>query len=70
MKKSVVVTKETESGRNIGFIDKTTGNNMTLNQFVQQIKKGNYEDAYHIRVINGKDTPCSNPDKSENNNLG
>ena len=69
MKKTVTVTKETETGRNSGFKDTRTKDNMTLNQFVKKIENGNYEGAYHIRVINGVKTPCSNPDKSENNNL-
>ena len=42
---------------------------MTRSQFVKEIEKGNYEN-YHIRVINDIKTPVSNPDKSENNNLG
>jgi hypothetical protein len=69
MGKSVRVTKETETGRNTNFKDTKTGTNMTLQQFVQKIEKGVYTD-YHIRKIDGVKTPCSNPDKSENNNLG
>ena len=42
---------------------------MTRNQFVNQIKQGNYEN-YHVRNINGVDTPVSNPDNTRNNNLG
>lgn len=41
---------------------------MSRSQFVQKIKQGNYPN-YHIRKVNGIDTPVSNPDKSENNNL-
>jgi len=69
MKKTVVVTNETKSGRNINFKDTKTSDNMTLKQFVNKIENGNYEGAYHLRVVNGKKTPCSNPDKSESNNL-
>lgn len=42
---------------------------MTRNQFVNQIKQGNY-DNYHIRNIGGIETPVSNPDTTRNNNLG
>lgn len=41
---------------------------MTRNQFVKSINNGNYNN-YHVRKINGIDTPVSNPDKSKNNNL-
>jgi hypothetical protein len=69
MGKTVRVTNESESGRNTNFRDIKTGDNMTLSRFVQKIENGGYQD-YHIRRINGVKTPCSNPDKSENNNLG
>lgn len=42
---------------------------MTRQQFVNQIKNGNYPN-HHVRNISGVDTPVSNPDKSKNNNLG
>jgi hypothetical protein len=69
MGKTVRVTSESESGRNTNFADIKTGENMTRSQFVREIEKGGYPD-YHIRKIDGIKTPCSNPDKSENNNLG
>ena len=47
----------------------TQESNTTRNQFVNQIKQGNYEN-YHVRNINGVDTPVSNPDNTRNNNLG
>lgn len=63
----VKVVRESNTGRNEGFQD---GNkNMTRNQFVKEIKQGNYEN-YHIRNINGVDTPVSNPDSSKKDNLG
>ena len=68
MQKRITVTQESESGRNEKFHDNFNGQNMTRNQFVQEIKKGNY-DNYHIRNINGVPTPVSNPDNSERNNL-
>jgi hypothetical protein len=42
---------------------------MGRTQFVRSIELGRYED-YHIRVINGIKTPCSNPDSDSKNNLG
>ena len=65
----VKVIKENDSGRNERFNDCTNGNEMTRNQFVKEIKKGNYEE-YYVRKINGLDTPVSKPDGKENNNLG
>nr|WLJ26335.1 MAG: hypothetical protein [Firmicutes phage HS19] len=41
---------------------------MNRQSFVKAIKAGNYK-GYHVRKINGIDTPCSNPDKSAHNNL-
>ena len=37
--------------------------------FVREIEHDNYPD-YHVRVINGVKTPCSNPDGNPKNNLG
>lgn len=69
MKKRISVTLESSSGRNEKFHDNLTGRNMNRSQFVRSIELGRYPD-YHIRKINGIDTPCSNPDHSANNNLG
>jgi hypothetical protein len=68
MAKSVRVTSESESGRNQKFHDDKTGKNMTRAEFVQEIKKGNFND-YHVRKVNGLATPVSNPDRKESNNL-
>lgn len=68
MAKTVIVTKENESGRNLNFYDNKSGKNMTRAEFVLEIKKGNFGD-YHIRVINHLKTPVSNPDGKESNNL-
>lgn len=65
----ITVTSEDDNGRNQFFHDNYKGNDMTREQFVNEIKVGNYT-HYHVRNINGIDTPCSNPDKSQNNNLG
>lgn len=69
MPKRISVTSENSTGRNMTFHDNYTGTDMTRAQFVSQINKGNYEN-YHVRNINGVDTPVSNPDSSSRNNLG
>ena len=69
MPKRVSVTQESDTGRNTRFLDNFTGQDMTRTQFVNAIKNGNY-DNYHIRNINGVETPVSNPDSTKNNNLG
>ena len=69
MPKRVSVTQENNSGRNQRFRDNYSKTEMSRPEFVRQIEKGNYAN-YHIREINGVKTPVSNPDKSENNNLG
>ena len=51
------------------FKDISSGTKMTRSQFVAKIENNKYSD-YHVRTINGIKTPCSNPDKSERNNLG
>ncbi|MDO8521687.1 MAG: hypothetical protein Q7S08_00155 [bacterium] len=68
MAKSVVVTLESDSGRNQRFHDNKSRKNMTRADFVEQIGQGKFPD-YHIRKINGLNTPVSNPDRSESNNL-
>jgi hypothetical protein len=68
MAKSVIVTSESVSGRNLQFHDKKTGEDMSRVQFVREIKRGNFDD-YHVRILNGIPTPVSNPDRSEANNL-
>ncbi len=68
-KHRVKVILENDSGRNERFKDCTNGNEMTRNQFVKEIKKGNYEE-YYVRKINNIDTPVSKPDGNKNNNLG
>ncbi len=42
---------------------------MSRAEFVRQIDAGNYS-RYHVRNVNGVRTPASNPDRSEDNNLG
>ncbi len=67
--KRITVTYENSSGRNESFHDNLKNKNMSRAEFIKEIRKGNYPD-YHIRNINGKDTPVSNPDYSDKNNLG
>lgn len=69
MAKRITVVQESETGRNERFRDNHSHSEMTRNQFVREIERGNY-DNYHVREINGVKTPVSNPDKSEKNNLG
>ena len=66
--KRVETITESDTGRNQRFKDIIDGTEMTRSEFVKEIKKDNYKD-YHIRKINGLDTPVSNPDKKKNNNL-
>ena len=66
--KRISVLSENTTGRNQKFIDNITKETMNRSQLVQKIKQGEYPN-YHIRKINGIETPVSNPDQSENNNL-
>ncbi|MBC2120328.1 hypothetical protein [Listeria marthii] len=68
MPKRITVTSEDSSGRNKNFHDNFKGTDMTREQFVKEIKQGNYK-KYHVRNVNGVATPVSNPDKTRNNNL-
>jgi len=68
-RKRVSVISELKSGRNQRFRDNYTGEDMTRVQFVKQIKNGGYS-QYHVRNVNGVETPVSNPDANKNNNLG
>lgn len=69
MAKNVRSVAQNSTGRNTTFKDVSSGTKMTRSQFVSKIENNKYSD-YHVRIINGIKTPCSNPDKSERNNLG
>jgi hypothetical protein len=69
MGKNVKVTQESDSGRNLRFINKKTGEQMTRAAFVKQIEQGLHPD-YHVRKVGDIKTPASNPDGKKNNNLG
>lgn len=68
-RKSVRVTQESDTGRNQHFHDPDRHRSMSRAEFVRAIENGSYPD-YHVREINGVKTPVSNPDRSDNNNLG
>jgi hypothetical protein len=61
--------EENKTGRNTKFRDKKTGEVKTRAKVADEIRKGHYPD-YHLRKVNGVDTPCSNPNSSEKDNLG
>lgn len=69
MNRPIKVTRESDSGRNQRFLDPNKGEEMTRPQFVKEIEKGNYPD-YHVRDVRGLKTPCSNPNRSDRDNLG
>lgn len=71
MGKTVKVTKETKTGRNIEFQDTRNNHKMNLKEFVTRIESGNskYSEDYYVRVQNGKKTPVSKPDGKKSNNL-
>lgn len=66
-KKEIKVVSQSNTGRNETF--KVGNGFMNRERLVQSIHNGNHPD-YHIRNINGVDTPVSNPDKNNRNNLG
>ncbi|CAA0121047.1 Uncharacterised protein [Halioglobus japonicus] len=68
-RRRITVTEESDAGRNKKFRDNVTGEHMTRTQLVGKIKKGLYDD-YHLRKINGLDTPVSNPNGRDNDKLG
>jgi hypothetical protein len=67
--KRIRVVSESGSGRNVQFVDTRTGEEMSRAQLVRKIEQGTYP-KYHVRKVNGIETPVSNPDHSEGNNLG
>ena len=68
-KGNIKVTCESKSGRNKKFKDQTTGRTMTRAELNKAINNSTYS-GYHVRNVNGKETPVSNPDSSKRNNLG
>jgi hypothetical protein len=67
--KPVIVLEENETGRNEKFLNLKTGEIMSREIFVDQIKAGKYL-GYNVASIDGINTPMSNPDGTADNNLG
>lgn len=67
MAKKVIVTKESDTGRNLEF--DVNGKKITRAQFCNEIDAGNHDDFY-VRKQNGFRTPVSKPDGDKSNNLG
>lgn len=65
----VVVMQENKKGRNELFLDTSSGQQMTREEFVAYIRVGRYP-AYKIVLINGLPTPVSQSDQQTENNLG
>lgn len=63
------VVRESDTGRNQRFQNTRTGQEMSRAEVVRRIKQGEYED-YHVRKVNGIETPAANPDGKKGNNLG
>ena len=68
-KRSLEVTEESTSGRNLEFRDTHTGKRLTRGEAADAIEHGQYPD-YHVRVTDRKRTPAANPDGNKKNNLG
>jgi len=65
----LIVTKESQTGRNLEFLDTRTGESLSRAQVVRKIEGGDLS-GYHVRKIHGQKTPVSDPDGSAGNNLG
>ncbi len=65
----VIVIKESTTGENLEFLDIDSKRVMSKDQFIAEIKQGNYP-KYSIRNINGTEVPVSNQDRFDFNNLG
>lgn len=67
--KCLKVTEETDSGRNMRFLNMLTGQDFSLSEIVGAIKSGQYPE-YEVCIIDGIETPRSKADASVANNLG
>lgn len=65
------MTQQTESGLNTNFVNINSGRQITREQAITQINKGNPSyDGYHVvKNSNGLDYIRSNPDSKLKNNL-
>lgn len=63
--------KETNTGKNILFMDTGNHHKMTLTQFVKKIESGNsvYSQDYYVKHDSSGKTPVSKPNKSTKDNL-
>lgn len=71
--KRISVVRETSTGLNTQFKDNLTGRTMTRSEFADAIEQGKYENYHVAEMKHGNQTvrvPKSNPDGSQNNNLG
>jgi M6 family metalloprotease-like protein len=66
--RSVVTVREDDEGRNLTFLDELTGTFMDVDQFCSAIELGLYPE-YHIRVVNDRRVPASNPNSLVSDNL-
>ena len=62
----VIVIAETKSGENILFLDTIEGMIFSRDEFVARIKRGEYEKAYEVRMMKGKEIPASKRDGTDN----
>jgi len=67
-RKRVEVIRESDSGRNLEFLDTRTHKEMSRAEFVRRIERGEYP-GYHVRKVHRIKTPVSNPDETTDNNL-
>lgn len=67
--RTVKVTDELPTGRNVEFADMDAKRYMSLGEFIARIKKGEYPD-YYIKVVNGEEIPVSKPNGIVEDNLG
>jgi hypothetical protein len=61
--------KKDKNGRNELFFDVISKQIFTLAEFLDQIAAGAYP-GYVVKMVRGKPTPVSKPDKRRTNNIG
>ena len=69
LERSVIMIKQKASGLNEMFYDFIKEKMMSLDEFIEEIKKGNYQ-GYQIIENKGTEYVRSKPDKVTSNNLG
>ncbi len=68
VRKNIRVTRETETGLNTHFSVPGRGE-VTRGQLATEVEAGLHP-GYHVRRVEGRRIIASDPDGSENNNLG